>query len=179
MPVLESLRALLRQNATPAGLALSLTAGAVVGMTPIPCVTTAICGAVIFLARLNAPAVLLVNYLLSVPQLAMIVPYAILGSWLTDTKLPSFSLAALNAISHSKGMLAAVVHFASPLQLALVGWLLSSLLLAPLLYGAFLLLVRSLAPKGFVQMPWTEEEREEEVPCLPTAGATSSYGSAA
>lgn len=34
MPVLESLRALLRQNATPAGLALSLTAGAVVGMTP-------------------------------------------------------------------------------------------------------------------------------------------------
>ncbi|HUY84833.1 MAG TPA: DUF2062 domain-containing protein, partial [Steroidobacteraceae bacterium] len=55
--LVEPLRALLRQGATPERLALSVALGVVVGNIPLLGVSTAICVAIALLFRLNLAAI--------------------------------------------------------------------------------------------------------------------------
>ena len=70
---------LMKQGATPEMLTLSLACGLTIGSFPLLGTTTAICTGLALAFRLNLPVMLLGNFIVYPLQLALIVPFIILG----------------------------------------------------------------------------------------------------
>jgi len=75
----KPLVALMKQGATPEKLALSLACGLTIGSFPLLGTTTAICTGLALAFRLNLPVMLLGNFIVYPLQLALIVPFILLG----------------------------------------------------------------------------------------------------
>jgi len=70
---------LMKQGATPEMLTLSLACGLTIGSFPLLGTTTAICTGLALAFRLNLPVMLLGNFIVYPLQLALIVPFILLG----------------------------------------------------------------------------------------------------
>ncbi len=81
--LVDRILGLLREGATPDGLALALAVGACLGLFPILGATTALCLVAGALLRLNHAALQVANYAMLVPQLAVLLPLVRLGEGLT------------------------------------------------------------------------------------------------
>lgn len=81
----KPLVALMKQGATPEKLALSLACGLTIGSFPLLGTTTAICTGLALAFRLNLPVMLLGNFVVYPLQLALIVPFILLGERLFGT----------------------------------------------------------------------------------------------
>ncbi len=77
--VWEPLVALLRQGASPEGLAWSVSMGLALGICPLWGTSTALCAAAGAAFRLNQVALQLANYLAYPLQLALLIPFIRLG----------------------------------------------------------------------------------------------------
>jgi uncharacterized protein (DUF2062 family) len=76
---------LLRDGMSPSKIALCVAAGGILGLFPVPGVTTLLCAAVAWGLRLNHAAIQAVNYAAYPLQLLLIGPFFALGSrWLGD-----------------------------------------------------------------------------------------------
>ena len=136
--LVEPLRALLRQGATPERLALSVALGVVVGNIPLLGVSTAICVAIALLFRLNLAAIQIAQAAMAPTQLLLIVPFLRLEEWLTRSAHQSLSAHAGRAL-----LAAGVVRAVTALGLATLHALLAWLLVAPVVAFA---LYRLLTP---------------------------------
>lgn len=76
LPALE----LLRQGMTPEKIALTAAVGIALGIFPVIGATTILCTIAAIVLRLNLPAIQLVNYLAYPLQLALLVPFMMLGA---------------------------------------------------------------------------------------------------
>ena len=77
--------ALLRMGATPRSLAWSIAAGALIGINPVIGSTTLLCLAIVFQFRLNVVASQIANHAMFPLELALVVPFIRLGSWVFHT----------------------------------------------------------------------------------------------
>lgn len=78
--------ALLRMGATPRALAWSIAAGLVIGINPIIGTTTLLCLAAAFLFRLNVVASQIANHAMFPLELALVIPFIRLGSFVFRTE---------------------------------------------------------------------------------------------
>lgn len=137
--VLAPIVAQLRQGTTPQLLAITIAAGAVIGVFPILGTTTLMCGIFAAALRLNQPVIQLVNYLVYPVQLALLFPFYRAGEKLFQQ--PPVPIASLTALTER--------FWASPQQffidyglVALYGVVVWGLL-APILFGAMYVLLRA------------------------------------
>lgn len=97
------LRPFLVQGISPRRLAFTLSVGFVLGCIPVVGIPTGLCVVVALALRLNQPAIQAANYAAMPFQVALIVPFARLGSKLTPNAMqPSLNLSGLtSALAHS------------------------------------------------------------------------------
>jgi uncharacterized protein (DUF2062 family) len=133
----ERLSGLLREGATPEGLALALAVGAAFGLFPIVGATTALCLLAGSLFRLNHGALQLANYAMTLPQLALLVPLVRLGEGLTGS--PPMPIDPRDIVPLFRADPAA---FLARFGLTGLRGILAWTLLAPLFVGALYLALR-------------------------------------
>jgi len=75
----------LRQGISPRRLALTLALGFAVGCIPVIGIPTVLCAGLALALRLNLPAIQTANYVAMPAQLALMVPFVRLGSWIIPT----------------------------------------------------------------------------------------------
>lgn len=75
----------LSQGISPRRLALTLALGFAVGCIPVVGIPTVLCAGLALALRLNLPVIQMANYVAMPLQLALIVPFVRLGSWLVPT----------------------------------------------------------------------------------------------
>lgn len=80
--VADPVKALLLQGVTPERIALSMSAGAVLGVFPVLGTTTVLCTVVALAGRLNLVAIQIVNWLVYPLQIALLIPFFRAGEWL-------------------------------------------------------------------------------------------------
>lgn len=143
--LLDPLHGQLRQGATPARLAWSLSVGAALGTFPALGSSTLLCAGAGLLFRLNHVALQVANYLVYPLQLVLLLPLLGAGGRLLGAPVPA-SLDELKA-AVAAGALAAVRRFALATLGAAVVW---ALLAVPVAVGLALalrpLLARLLPP---------------------------------
>ena len=72
-------------GATPQRLAWSIAAGLLIGINPLIGTTTLLCLAAAFVLRLNLVASQVANHVMFPLELALVIPFIRLGSWLFHT----------------------------------------------------------------------------------------------
>jgi len=77
--------ALLRMGASPRTLAWSIAVGLLIGINPVVGTTTLLCLAVTFPCRLNVVAVQIANHAMFPFELALVIPFIRLGTWVFHT----------------------------------------------------------------------------------------------
>lgn len=133
--LVDPLLRLLRQGATPAGLALSVALAAVIGLVPVLGVSTLLCALAAVTLGLNLAAMQLVNYLLTPAQLVLIIPQLRLGEHLLGAERFPVTLESGAALL-SAGVLPAIRTLGVAILHASLAWLLLAPPLAFLIYRA-------------------------------------------
>ncbi len=125
---------LLTSGMTPEKWAASAAFGLIAALFPIIGPTTLICIVICWIARLHLPLVLLILYGLYPVQIALIVPFTMLGSYFTHWQIPAdFGLHDVLKISKRFGEQAIQWGIA-----AIIGWAICTLPLSYLLYRLLL-----------------------------------------
>ena len=87
----------LKQGTTPQLIALTIAAGAVIGVFPILGATTLLCAVFAAVLKLNQPIIQLVNYLIYPVQIALLFPFYRAGEKLfQQAPVPLLSIVELN-----------------------------------------------------------------------------------
>lgn len=93
--VVKPLIQFLKQGTSPHKLAISISLGFVLGLFPMLGVTTFVGFAISFVFKLNVAAIQLVNYLMYPVQIALIIPFIKIGSWLFGTDSINYTITEL------------------------------------------------------------------------------------
>ena len=91
----KKLRELLLGGVTPEKIALSLSAGFVLGVFPALGWSSLLCAAAAWMLRLNLPAIQMVNWVAYPVQLALLIPFIRCGEWLFGAPPESISAGAI------------------------------------------------------------------------------------
>lgn len=129
----------LRQGLTPRRLAFTLALGLAVGCCPILGVTTVVCVGLAFALRLNLPALEAANYAALPVQLAMIVPFARMGTRLLPMARPGAAPTA-GLLRHMSWRAAGQVGWLA--TGAVLAWALAASVAVPLLTLALTPVIR-------------------------------------
>jgi uncharacterized protein (DUF2062 family) len=135
--------ALLRMGATPRSLAWSIAAGLLIGINPLVGTTTLLCLAAAFLFRLNLVASQIANHAMFPVELALLIPFIRLGSFVFHTtSMPLSPRVFLHAARTTPWALTRQVWLWE--WHALVLWAVISLVAAPLIVVALTPVLRRL-----------------------------------
>ena len=129
----------LSQGISPRRLALTLALGFAIGCIPVVGVPTVLCATVALALRLNLPAIQAANYAAMPLQLALIVPFMRLGSWLLSAE-PARFLAPRSVIHLPSLEIAA--RMGSLAGQAMLAWLLVAIPAVALMTATFTLMLR-------------------------------------
>jgi uncharacterized protein (DUF2062 family) len=135
-PVVVRIRTIFLIGLTPQKLALTLCIGCALGIMPLLWGTSLICILLAHLFRLNHVALQSVNYLFYPVQLALLLPFFKLGTWLFPWG-PPLPERLFSALLHNPGLLS--VNFLAWITLkSIAAWLVTVLPAALLIYGILL-----------------------------------------
>ena len=124
--------ALLRMGATPRRLAWSIALGIVVGLNPVLGTTTALCLGLSFALRLNIVAAQIANHAMFPFEVALVVPFIRLGSYVFRTSAMPLSTAIF--LQHARTSPIALLRLIWVWEWhAFLLWLLFAALAAPLI----------------------------------------------
>lgn len=142
--ILDPLIDLLRQGITPEKLALSISLGITLGVTPVLGSTSLLCFLAAVLLRLNLPAIQLVNYLVYPLQFALLVPFLRLGGWLFGNEAAWMPLGEMIQMVRDD-FWGAIVLFGPATLHAVAAWALIGAAASVILYFPLAALMRGLA----------------------------------
>ena len=126
----------LQQGMTPEKLALSLVAGAILGILPIPGSTTLLCSAAAVRLRLNFTVMQAVNYAVYPLQLILMIPFVKMGHCLfPDSSIPLSATELITALQETPWL--SIQRLWQVLLGAVAAWL---LLCSPLAWASYRLL---------------------------------------
>ena len=128
-PVLD----LLRQGVTPEKIAISISLGITLGVTPVIGSTSILCFLAAVVLRLNLPAIQLVNYLVYPLQFALLIPFFRMGEWIFAAQPSNVSVAHVLELIRADVWSAITILWTATLH-ALVAWLAAGSLAALAMY---------------------------------------------
>jgi uncharacterized protein (DUF2062 family) len=143
----HKIRELLVQGLTPERIALTVVSGVFLGINPAIGTTTLLCTLLALGLGLNLPLIQITNYAVYPLEILFLVPFMELGHWLVNGHPLSLTGAEILSRFHA-GWIPALEQLWAYLLEGLLGWLLVSLLLAPLCYGVLSRLLRQLRPES-------------------------------
>lgn len=137
---------LLKQGITPHKLALAVSLGVLLGVTPVIGVTILACTVAAFALRLNLPLIQLANNLVYPLQILLLIPFVQVGQRLFGELPLPFSASQLVAMVEADpwGSIARLWHYTLH---GLVAWLLFCAVAGPLLYALTYFPLRKLLPR--------------------------------
>ena len=141
-------REALQQGLTPEKLALSVVAGATLGVFPIPGTTTLLCSLAAVRLRLNLPVIQIANYVVSPVQLLLMIPFLNTGA--TLFQMPALSLSPAEIVAAFQvAPWQMVLRFWQAMLGAVVVWVLICVPIVCMISALLPLLIRSVALQGF------------------------------
>ena len=141
---------LFRQGGTPEKIALCIVLGSVLSVFPAFGVATVLCTVAAVVFRVNLPAIQAVNWLLAGVHLLLLVPFLRVGEWLTRSQPLAFEAEQIrNAVD--AGMLAFVTLLGASLVRAILGWGVTAVPLAFVMYRVLVPVVRRYAARRAVR----------------------------
>jgi uncharacterized protein (DUF2062 family) len=140
-PVMKRLQVVLSCGLSPQKLALTLCIGSALGILPLLWGTSLICILVAHLFKLNHIALQSVNYLLYPLQLALLVPFLKLGTWLFPWGAP-LPAHILSTLIHNPGMFSLKI-FAGITLKSVAAWLVTAVPAVLLIYGILMLITKT------------------------------------
>ncbi|MEP7363427.1 MAG: DUF2062 domain-containing protein [Acidobacteriota bacterium] len=140
----KRLRELLLEGVTPEAIALSLSAGVVLGVFPALGWTTLLCAGAAWTFRLNLPAIQLVNYVTYPLQLALLIPFIRSGEWLFGVPHMAVSVESIMSMIQSNVAQAIAALWWTTMR-AIVAWLLVGPVTGLAIYSASLPFLRRMA----------------------------------
>ncbi len=138
---------LLRQGVSPREIALTISLGLVLGITPVLGSTTLLCTLAAILLGLNLPAIQLVNGLAYPLQLALLIPFYKCGAWAFGVDASTISLEGVTTMIRAdigdtiRTLWVVTMH-------ALTVWLVLGAVAAAILYALLIPMVRRLHESG-------------------------------
>ncbi len=96
--LLKPITGFLKQGATPKKLAITLVVGILIGIIPIPGISTIVCAGIALMFGLNMAAIQLVNYFVYPLQIVLFVPLIGFGQLITGSNLKIFSFSQISEI---------------------------------------------------------------------------------
>ena len=145
--VLAPILTQLRQGSSPRMIAVTIAAGAVIGILPILGTTTLLCAVIAVWFRLNQPIIQLVNYFIYPLQIALLFPFYRAGEFLF--RQPPVPLVSIEALTERfwAGPGQFFIDYGMLAVYGLVVWLLAAPLLFGLLYLSLHAPMRTLAQR--------------------------------
>jgi uncharacterized protein (DUF2062 family) len=144
--LIQPLLAFLKQGITPASLALAVTLGSIIATFPVFGAHSLLCLLVIFLFRLNAAAVFLVNNFAYPLIFITYLPLIRMGEWLFNAPPLAFSLAQIFSL-FEEDVLHAVSVLWDATMYAIVAWIIVAVPSGVTLYYVLLAVFRKLIRK--------------------------------
>ncbi len=141
----HKIRELLVQGLTPERITLTVVSGAFLGINPAIGTTTFLCTLIALGLGLNLPLIQIMNYAVYPLEILFLVPFIGLGHWLVSGHPLSLTRAEILSRFHA-GWIPALEQLWAYLLEGLLGWLVVSLLLAPICYWVLSRLLRRLRP---------------------------------
>ena len=132
---------LLSQGVSPEKLSISIACGAVIGLFPVLGATTLICAAIAIALRLNLVAIQLSNYLVYPLQIALLIPFVRFGAFICQADPPPLSAQELTLL-FQQNFWGTIGSFLGAIVYAAIAWFLVCVSLLPVLYFAFVPIVR-------------------------------------
>jgi len=139
--VIEPVLRLLRQGVTPKTIAVSMSAGTVIGVFPLLGSTTVLCLLLAVALRLNLIAIQTLNWLVYPLQIVLILPFIQLGQHLFGDAPFALSSDQLQA-AFEQGWLQAVVDFWHLMLSGMLAWSITAVPVGVVLYYVFVLALR-------------------------------------
>ena len=141
---LKPITQLLSQGVAPEKIALSISLGVILGVTPVLGSTTILCTLAAIVLRLNLPAIQFVNGLVYPLQFILLIPFYRLGAWIFGADASTISIQAVTALIHT-GVWQAIRTLWVVTMHALVAWLVLGAITSAILYAALLPVMRWMA----------------------------------
>jgi uncharacterized protein (DUF2062 family) len=133
----------LRQGITPQKIALTIALGFILGLFPLLGTTTALCALFGLCLKLNQPIIQLVQWMAAPLQIPGIYLFVRIGEWLTRSPPVSFSVTALLR-AFKASPLDFLKQYGTTGLRGVLAWCLIAPLVAVLIYGASLPLLKRL-----------------------------------
>jgi len=143
--ITEPVRRLLKSGVTPRELACAAALGITLGTIPVIGSSSLLCTLAAMKFRLNLPAIQLANWLASPLQLAFLVPFLHLGSYLFGVQEIPGSLDRIVELLTSD-WLGTIGDYVSIVLRGVVVWLLIAPAMAAIVYGLTLPVLRRFVP---------------------------------
>lgn len=142
---------LLRQGVSPKKIALTISLGIILGVTPVLGSTVLLCTVAAIVLRLNLPAIQLVNGVVYPLQFILLIPFYRLGAWMFRADASTISLGGVTALIR-EGVGHAVRTLWVVTMHALFAWLVLGIVALATLYAVLVPLVgqlwRRVQPSG-------------------------------
>lgn len=145
--LLDPMRAILAQGATPRELSIAIALAIVCGLFPFLGTTTLLTLGVGMALRLNQPIMQTVNYLLSPVQLLMIPVFVQTGALILGANADDFSVALMLEAVREASIMEFLRQFGMAGWYAFVAWLLAAPLMTAVVYFAVSPFINRLAAK--------------------------------
>lgn len=139
--VVEPLLELLNQGVSPKSIAVSMSAGTVIGVFPVLGSTTVICVLLAVALRLNLVAIQVLNWVVYPLQIALILPFIQLGQYLIGGDQIALSTDELQ-VAFGQSWLEAVAEFWHLMLSGIMAWSMTAVPLGVILYFVFVLVLR-------------------------------------
>lgn len=137
VPLLE----LLKQGITPEKLALSIAIGFMIGIVPLPGVSTAICAILAIVLDINIVAIQVSNYAAYPLQLILYIPFIRAGETMLGSTASGLTISGIKILFNEGFTTALKVLWYANLQ-GIIVWLIITVPVTLLLYLIFLLIFR-------------------------------------
>jgi len=134
---------LLRQGVSPEKIALTISLGIVLGVTPVLGSTMLLCTLAAVVLHLNLPAIQLVNGVVYPLQFILLIPFYRMGAWMFRADASEISLGGVTALIR-EGVGHAIRTLWVVTMHALLAWLALGTITLAILYAVLVPLVRQL-----------------------------------
>lgn len=138
---------LLKQGITPEKISLCIALGVMLGVFPVLGSTMILCTIASFAFKLNLPLIQLISYLVYPMQILFLIPFIRFGEWMLNVSPFPISIEALVDMIKTD-IWQTIITFWDATMHGIFGWLIISCIMIPLLYFAFLPLLKRIPIKG-------------------------------
>ena len=138
---------LLKQGITPEKISLCIALGVMLGVFPVIGSTMILCTIASLSLKLNLPLIQVIRYLVYQLQFIFLIPFIRFGEWVLS--VPPFPISIEALVDMIKtDIIQTIITFWDATMHGILGWIIVSCMMIPLIYFLFLPILRRVPIKG-------------------------------